>query len=223
MTDISKYQNVEVTLTDGSDPIRYWVLTGEILKSDQLSHTSVSSSGGSYTDGTARPVSISSRTWTTNTIFFKCGDKERSVEITDNTVPIRPGNRVSFFAAKRQHETNDWRYVALYNHDTDEGGLVHGGSHIKPQGWIKSIFYLASWSVPIVILPMSCANLGKHFQSLDFVLGAFFGFVPGVLAYVSVDTIFKKRMKKRLTTDVRKLFDCIRAGNDLKSLDAERP
>lgn len=217
MADIGKYQDVFITLTDWKDPLRYWVLTGEVLNSGSVSHTSVSG-GGSNPDGTTQ--SVSSRTWTTNTIFFKCGDKERSVELTDNTVPVRPGNHISFIAAKRPSDNRDWwPYVALYNHDTNEWGLVSRGDKIKPQSGIKTILSTAAWLIPIVILPASCAKMGGHFQEMDFIFGAFFGLIPGLLAYFSVNHFFKKLMRKRIAADVRKLVDCMRSGKELKSID----
>ena len=222
-----------ITLDNGKGRIEYTVRNSEIQDSSNLAHssTSVSSSGGGYGPN-ATPVSFSSHTqnWTTNTIFYRYGTKEHSLELVDNSVHVRPGNRVWFIFGNRPGRQS--YLVGLWNQTTGRWD-TYDGTWKRVGLWyrskiIASLAFAVGYCLPLGWWVWANGSDWRGF-SLDAAMaksswGGFIGLsIPGVLLGLILmgitGGIASALLRKRLSRDVGTIVERLKSGKPLKGLE----
>ena len=224
MTDDVKDQNVKIVLA-GGEPLEYLVRTGEILDAQRKAFSQTHVSGGDTTHSvvgnsiitTTTPVSSSTSHWTEDTIFYKCGGIEYSVEFRNNTVPIRPGNSVSFIFVGRPGD-DSYYLTGLYNHSTRREGTLCDRQPIKAPGMIFVLLaicvaFFLSYKLGYSLMdgPPSTKIATTSF---GYLMGAIGAVVGGFIA----DFVRKFVFKGRLEGDVALIIKSLRSGSNILEL-----
>ena len=196
-------------------PVEFSAVSGVIVDTKQIaqSETVVSGSGGgsSVTVGnvtTTQPVTISSHTthWTTDTIFLKHGESEMSFQVTNNPMPVRPGNNLTAIFGGRPNKGR--RAVGLYNHDTGKGYVV--GKLDAPNPEILPSLMMFGLAFPVSFLFSSGNGLGMQLM-ITFLIGLFF--------FAGYARLFQHVFKSGSEERIGKILRCIKEGNDIKTLE----
>ena len=110
----------------------FWALTGEVLSTNKLNETHVSSSGGGgHVDpqygGHVAAAQVSSVVITTHEFWLKEEDgTEQAVQLRGKNIPLAVGQKVTLIAGSVLGEDQGY-YVVLYNHNAKKHWLIQNG------------------------------------------------------------------------------------------------
>jgi len=203
MTDDVKDQNVKIVLA-GGEPLEYLVRTGEILDAQRQAFSQTHVSGG----GSTTSVSSYTTHWAEDTIFYKCGDAEHSVEFRNNTVPIRPGNCVSFIFVGRPGDDSHY-LTGIYNHSTRRGESLHRREPIEAPGLISLLLVTGvAFGLPFLFIKSLIAS-------------TLVGVISAIIAGSIANAVRKSLFKGRLQGEIGLIIESLRSGRDLLELHQE--
>jgi len=110
----------------------FWRRTGEVISTNKMSETHISSSGGGgHVDpqygGHVAAAQISSTVITTHEFWLKEEDgTERAVQLRGKNIPLAVGQKVTLIAGSVLGEDQGY-YVVLYNHNAKKHWLIQDG------------------------------------------------------------------------------------------------
>ncbi|MDI1299550.1 hypothetical protein [Methylotenera sp.] len=147
----------------------FWTKTGEVLSTNKVSETHVSSSGGGgHVDpqygGHVAAAQVSSTVTINHEFWIKEEDgTERAVQLYDNDIPLKVGQKITLIAGKLLGAEKGY-YVVLYNHNAKKHWIISDATrlynHIFPKThlyeldlilWLFNIKIIAYVIVPLLV------------------------------------------------------------------------
>ncbi|MGY2262363.1 hypothetical protein [Pseudomonas sp. SDO55104_S430] len=150
--------------THGDMKVAFTVLSGEVVGSEKLSETRVTTTGGGRNaDGDARPVRVSSESIINHEFWIRTPDGiEHDVKLRGVDVPLREGQQVSLFSAQRKDGKAPVP-VLLQNHSAAKRWLVRDAAALNMELGLVDFKWSSLWIAFALLIGVGIASPGLGF------------------------------------------------------------
>lgn len=184
------------TFTHGDKTIAFTVLSGEVVGSEKLSETRVTTTGGpaSGNGDEEKPLRVSSVSIINHEFWIRTADGiEHDVKLRGVDIPLRTGQRISLLSALKKDGTP--LHVLLHNHSAAKRWDLRDGKMISTE----LALWPFNWKTLLIVLGLFVAGFAT--AGLGFLAGA---------AYLGYALYQGSQRKKMLASDLNAWLDRLR-------------
>lgn len=143
--------------THGDKTVSFTVLSGEVVSSEKISETRVTSTGGvqvNGNDGDVTPVRISSVSIINHEIWVKTPDGiEHDVKLRGMDIPLRTGQEISLISALKKDGSP--LHTILQNHTASKRWVLRDASALNTELELSPF----NWKTVLIVLGLCIAGL----------------------------------------------------------------
>ena len=183
------------TFTHGDKTIAFTVLSGEVVGSEKLSETRVTTTGGpaNGNSGEEKPLRVSSVSIINHEFWIKTADGiEHDVKLRGVDIPLRAGQQISLFSALRK-DGKAPVHAVLQNHSAAKRWVVRDGEALNKELGLVDFKWSSLWIALLLMVVLSFASPA---------LGLF-----AVMAYIGYQCYRASQRKKRLVSELNTFLD----------------
>ncbi|WP_433769794.1 hypothetical protein [Pseudomonas putida] len=183
--------------THGDTKVAFTVLSGEVLGSEKLSETRITTTGGGATAGSVgangQPVRINSESIINHEFWIRTPDGvEHDVKLRGVDIPLRAGQQVSLFSALRK-DGKAPVHAVLQNHSAAKRWVMRDGEALNKELGLVDFKWSSLWIALLLWIAVSFASPALGFFA--------------VIAYICYQCYQASKRKKLMVSALNAFLD----------------